>query len=275
MNAELLAVTDQQYHEDPCDTPSLSATCAHTLLSRSPFHAWLEHPKLGGKRRKATRAMGTGTLFHSFVLGETSGAIVVVDAADYKTKAAQQAKADAVEQGKTPILIAEYQDAQIGASKIREKLARRGILLDGTSEVKIKWHHGPVACRAALDHVLEAKVFDLKITNSADPETIRKHIIAYGYDVQEAVYTEALAALRPELEGRVQFRFIFAEPEPPYCVTVVRTDASLRRLGGMKWERACRLWRRCLDSDQWPEYEEGELVVSAKPWDIEREESAA
>jgi hypothetical protein len=79
----------QDYHADPCVSPSLSQSIAHTLVTLSPRHAWLEHPRLGGQKRKATKAMDEGSILHRLLLGEGVD-VGVIHEDDYKTKAARE-----------------------------------------------------------------------------------------------------------------------------------------------------------------------------------------
>ncbi len=86
MAANILNVTEAAYHADPCDRPSLSHSIAHTLVSESPRHAWIEHPRLGGNReRVSTRAMDDGAILHRLLLGEGAGFEMVM-ADDWRTK---------------------------------------------------------------------------------------------------------------------------------------------------------------------------------------------
>lgn len=275
MTAALLHCTEAEYHADPCDTPSLSASTAHTLLSRSPYHAWLEHPKLGGQRREQTRAMGGGTLVHALVIGAPNGELEIIDAADYKTKAAREARDAARAAGRTPILLHEHMAAELAAIRIRERMAAKGIVFDGQSEVKVSWSeggdYGLVRCRGMLDHVKGNTIYDLKTISSADLRTITRHMGEYGYDVQRAAYLGAWEELHPELAGSLDFVFVFCETEPPYLVTPVRVDGMRAELGSMKWRRAVRTWEHCLRTNHWPDYSEGIATISARPWELDEE----
>ena len=58
-----------EYHADPCPEPSLSASVARTLIDRSPLHAWMQHPKLGGQQEEKPAArMSLGSAAHSVIL---------------------------------------------------------------------------------------------------------------------------------------------------------------------------------------------------------------
>jgi hypothetical protein len=65
-------VTPEEYHKD-LDGPTLSQSTAHTLIARSPYHAWLYHPRLGGKQREATKEMDLGAIVHELLLGKGRG----------------------------------------------------------------------------------------------------------------------------------------------------------------------------------------------------------
>ena len=46
-------VTAKDYHADCCESVSLNSTIAKILVSQSPKHAWLKHPRLGGAKPEA------------------------------------------------------------------------------------------------------------------------------------------------------------------------------------------------------------------------------
>ena len=67
MKAQLLEMTADDYHADKIgDVPTLSASIAQRLVTRSPLHAWTHHPRLGGATRKnakaPTKEMDRGTI---------------------------------------------------------------------------------------------------------------------------------------------------------------------------------------------------------------------
>ena len=235
------------YHSDCCSRPSLSASIAHRLLSASPYHAWLAHPKLGGVRREPTREMERGTIIHGIVLGQPDE-LVVIQAADYRTKAAQQQRDDARANGMTPILASEYDGIVTAAYAIGDALRAEGIELSGQSEAVAVWEEqtasGPILCRGMMDHVLQerALIYDLKTCSSAHPKAIQRSIIDHGYDVQWAAYTSAFRKLRPDLAGREQFVWLFVEELPEgspqrVALTVAKPSGLMRELGEWKWRR--------------------------------------
>ena len=276
--ARILAVSPAEYHADPCETPSLSASIAKMLIEKSPKHAWLAHPKLGAHSFESTQAMDDGSVIHKLILGKGVD-IVEVDAEDFKTKAAREIRDAAKDAGKIPVLVSRMDELRVAADAIKAQLVDFGIELSGQSELAATWTEEAgmsgeyIQCRCMFDHVIlnRASVFDVKKIVSADPETIARQMYSLGYDVQWAAYTGAVRALKPEHVGREQFTFIFCEIEPPYSVTPVRPDGQFRQIGTARWERAKELWHRCLKTGKWPGYTESILSVSPPGWAIARE----
>lgn len=274
----VLAMDPAEYHRDEFfDVPTLSASTATTIVTRSPLHAYLRHPRLGNAPRETTPAQERGTLVHSMVLG-VGPRVAVIEANDYRTKAAQEARDAAREAGDIPMLSREWDDVQAMVSAIQANIQALGFTLDGESEAVALWEEqsqaGPVKVRGMMDHLFleQGIVLDLKTCRNAHPSEIAKHMIRYGYDVQWAAYTSALRHLRPDLAGREQMLFLFVESEAPYCVTPCKPDGSMRELGEARWARAVETWSRCLESGRWPAYSDVVMDIAAPAWALQQEE---
>lgn len=264
-----------EYFADPCAAPSLSASIAHVLDSESPLHAWSRHPRLGAVARKPTKTFDRGSLAHALLLG-TGKDVEIIKADDFKTKAAQTARDAARVEGKIPVLFADYEEALLTAEKLRKKFADLDIVLDGESEVTALWTEKArngceVQCRGMIDHLKLPTIYDLKSIRSAKPEMCRKHAEAYGYDIQRAAYVSAVERIKPELEGRVEFVFVFFELEPPFAVTPIRMSGAFRQLGTRAWKRSVDSWERCLRTNRWPAYVDGIVSLEPSPWTLARD----
>lgn len=265
----------EQYFADPCAVPSLSASIAKVIDEESPLHAWTRHPRLGGMKRKATNAMNNGSLSHALLLGKGKD-IEVIDASDYRTKAAQQARDAASEAGKIPVLADAYEEAREASDTIRQRFAEKGIVLDGASELSAFWTERlldgtEVQCRGMLDHMTLPRIVDVKSTKSAKPDACRRSIETYGYAIQHAAYVSAVEHIRPDLAGRVDFIFAFYETEPPFDVVPVRLSGAFRQLGERAWKRAVETWERCLRTAKWPGYVSGVIELEPSPWTLTRD----
>jgi hypothetical protein len=278
MSARILECSTVEYLNDPLPTPSLSSSLAHTLISRSPLHAFLQHPKLGGRPRRPSHEMDVGSLVHSLLLERGKG-VEIIEADDWRKKTAKAAREAARQEGLIPVLRKTYDATFAASTVIRENLRKRGIAFTGRSELVVAWEessgYGPVQCRAQIDHVQidRGRIIDVKTCDSAKPEACAKHTVDYGYAIQHAAYTRAVGRLHPELLGKLDFIFVFCEVAPPYAVTAARLDGSLREIGDNQWGRAVEMWGHCLRTGKWPAYTADDEIVNleAPPWVIARE----
>lgn len=282
MIARLLNLTPEQYYAgEGADRPYLSYSIAKRLLGQSPLHAWTFHPLLGKQTRAGTKAMEEGDLLHALLLGDGSKQIDVIDAKDFRTNAAREARDNAIASGFTPVLRKHYDALVSRLDTIRDNLAAAGVVLEGASEQSFEWEEETddgalVLCRARMDKVLldSGLIIDVKKSENAHPDLCGKHVVDYGYDIQRAAYTRALQAVRPDLAGRIEMRFPFIELKPPYAVSCLPFSGMLRAMGEMKWRRAINLWHRCVTTKTWPGYATtGQL--DCKPWQVDAEAAAA
>src|SRR6266511_2450982 len=98
-----LSIAD--YLADPAPEPSLSSSLAHLLLTASPRHAWMQHPRLNANaepRESATLDLGKAA--HAVVLEGKEEIIEIIHADSYRTKGAQAARLKARAMGKIPLL---------------------------------------------------------------------------------------------------------------------------------------------------------------------------
>lgn len=276
-SARILDIPDREYRADVGDVPSLSQSCAHILLTKSPLHAWNDHPKLGNNRvEESTQAKDDGTLMHKLILGKGTD-IALIPADDYRTSAAKELRDAARNAGKLPVLERKYMEAAQAAKVIRENIAQYAIKFTGQSEVAAEWfedgEHGPVRCRGRFDHVdFDAGVIlDLKKARSAHPKAAARSMIDYGAHIQHAAYSSALEKLRPDHLGRTDFIFLFVEMDAPYAVLPARPDGAMRELGQMAWDRAVKIWERCLRMNRWPAYVDSITTLAPPPWMLTEE----
>jgi ATP-dependent exoDNAse (exonuclease V) beta subunit len=293
--AEILDVTEQEYHADPCEVPSLSSSIAKLMVEESPEKAWTAHPRLGGVARRnepvieldepdeskpepkrSSKAMDAGKVVHRLLLGRGAD-FVGVDAKDWRTNAAKEARKAAEAEGKVALLKERLAGLRRAADAIGERLDREfNIRFAGRSEVVVTWRErvfltddAEVVCRGMFDHLFleEATVIDLKTCYSANPDDCAKAISDHGYHIQRGAYTSALRKLVPAMAGHEDFINVFAELKPPYAVFPTRMDGNFRKIGDVLWQHAVRRWHECTQSGKWPGYADGQIaVVSPKTW---------
>ncbi|NDC55607.1 MAG: hypothetical protein EBZ69_02165 [Alphaproteobacteria bacterium] len=254
------------YHADPCPVASLNQSTAKLLLNASPLHAAAAHPRMGGQSRnrdyESDSPMVMGELVHAMVLGR-GRRIVRGDFDSYRTKAAQQWKAEAIEQGLLPVLDRQYRQAEKIAQSVGVEVWYD---LDRTAptEVVLIWQEGETWLRSMVDLLDEKNctVVDLKTTSSAiSRDRVDWTVIENGYDIQAAFIERGLNVLMPHLAGRWRFKFVQAEQHQPFGVLPIWLSESTMSFGRRRVEAAVSVWQMCMLSGEWPGYEPVEVTV--------------
>ncbi len=251
--------------------PRLSPSTAKVLLSRSPLHAWTQHRLGGAEETEDTDAKDQGSILDRLLLGAGPD-LVIVDANDWRTKAAQEARDAAKAAGKLPILRDKLRAHQDIVDAWKAQLVAHDVELLGKSQVKVDWESDGVPCRGKMDHLIIANggalVIDLKSVEDASQQAITRSVVNYGWDIQGAAYVEGVEANHPELAGRVRFKLICGEKTRAnaYAINVVEFGGTMRELGERKWRRAKRIWGECLRTGEFPGYPG--LPIDATPWQL-------
>ena len=267
----------EQYHADPCATPSLSSSIAKVLLGKTPRHAFVTHPRLAPqeKRDEPNAGMRLGTAIHKLAIG-AGGRLHVIDAPDFKTKAAQEARAHAYAIHRTPVLVKEFDEADKIAEKVMEGVQRvsgaADMLRGGEPELVAIWREANGAmCRAMFDHFRldgdKALIDDLKTSgDDIGPGDIGRKIANMSYDVSAAFYERGVKALIPD--AKPLFRFLFVETDTPYEVLVTTLDGAASAIGHRKVRAAIHVWRNCQLADKWPGFPRSIVRAELPAWNM-------
>jgi len=260
-----------EYLADPCPAPSLNATTAHVLIERSPMHARWQHPKLNpGYVREESEHFDLGTAFHALCI-EGLERFEVVDAADWKTKAAQTARGEIRARGNIPLLppqrhrLHEMHRAVLGSGCYYSRLGG-GLAVP---ERTLVWTEatpraGQVWCRARPDWVESDLVVDLKTTSaSAHPAEWSRTLFSTGAHLQAAMIRRAWRRL---YQCEPEILFLIVETEPPYGVSLMGLDPEAQHVADTLVDGAIVTWGRCLESGDWPGYTHRVAYAELPPW---------
>lgn len=266
-------IAPEGYHRDPAPEPALSAGLAHTLLSRSPKHAWTESRRLNPNYRERQRdSFDLGTAVHDLWLRGREDLVLVIDANDWRTKAAQEQKAQAHEAGLTPLLAKDWQRVKQMTGALGEQLAERRddpplFAEGGKPEQTVVWQERGIWCRALIDWVHADLLCcdDLKsCAGSANPFAwCRTTLWTIGGDLQAAMHSRAIRAVTGK---RPQFRFLVCETREPYATSVVELAPASLEMADEKLDRAMDTWRECLATGTWPAYTKHVVAAEPPPW---------
>jgi hypothetical protein len=252
------------YHDDPAEQPSLSASIASLICSRSPRHAWAAHPKLNPDfARKAESKFDVGTAAHAILLEArpVEHVIEVVYADSWRTNDAKDRRDAARANGRVPLLEKDADAVVAMLDAAHSQLDAMDLapmpFTAGKSEQTLIWQEGDVTCRALVDWLRDdfTAIDDYKTTSaSADPERWTRTLFTIGADVQTAFYLRGLARVTGEIDTRRELRYFVQETYPPYALSVISLGPDVLAVGESKVKHAIRRWSECMASSEWPGY---------------------
>jgi hypothetical protein len=263
------------YHADPVPGGSLSSGGARLLLEPGG------PAKFAYRRGKEFHSptFDLGKAAHTMALG-VGASIAVVNAKDWKTKAAQQARDQAHEDGATPLLVADYQRVLAMADAVKAHPLAGGLLAAGHPELSMFWVDKPtgVWCRSRPDWKTTDRhgrllLVDLKTCEKADTDSIAKSVANYGYDQQAAWYSNGAINLDlAEDDEDMAFLFVFVEKSPPHLVHVVQLDADAMLRGRRRNRRALELYAQHDAAGVWPGHPTDAITDITLPFWATRED---
>jgi len=268
----LYDIPADRYHEDPVGVPSLSSSLAKLLIERSPRHCWTEHPRLNPAFERADAGkFDIGRAAHRLLLEGIDDA-VVIDANDWRTKAAQEQRDAAYAAGRTPLLRDQYERVVVMVQQVRAQLIGHRDAADaftaGRGEQTLVWQEAGVWCRCLLDWLPDDRTRpydDLKTTAAAaHPDLWQRTAFNLGFDLQASFYRRGIRAVLGIDQPR--FRFVVAETAPPHALCVIEMTPATLDLADRKVDAALDLWRWCLERDDWPGYPAMTCLIEPPPW---------
>lgn len=248
------------YINDPVCEPSLNASIAHTLLTQTPAHARLAHPRLTKQQdRDESSRLDLGTIAHALLLDDDASRVVVIEADDWKKKDTREQRDAARAEGKLPILAKEYEQVIEMVETAQGWITNSEIASDFESaipEQTLIWQEADIWLRCRPDKATPdwRVVFDYKTcAGTAHPAVWAKSsMVRYGYDLQAAINLRGVKAL--DLAERTTFVFLVQELDPPYAISIVSLAPAWLSLANDKLLIAMSLWKGCTRKNKWPGY---------------------
>jgi hypothetical protein len=278
----------QAYFDDPCPAPSLNQSTIKVLIERSPLHAMWQHPQLAPpvaddeEAEKYVKAQAIGNAAHALMLGRGKR-VQVFDFKAFRKDAEKEARDEAFAAGNVPILKKHMVDAEAMVHAARAQLDHheaKDAFTDGHAEVVLAWQEDGLWFRQMVDWLSTdlRTVTDYKTTGmSVAPHVLGMRMVDAGWDIQAAMAERALNILDPKNAGRRRFLFVPQENEKPHALNVVEMGEAALTMGRKKIDAAVAIWRRCMETGQWPAYPP-RIIVPEYPsyketqW-LEREEN--
>jgi hypothetical protein len=270
-----LGTPEERYHDDPCPDPSLSASVAKIAAQKALSKARAAHPRLrlpdypedpdsDDGERSPTWYMEVGSAVHSLSLGWGQDP-VEVPVPNWRKKDAQELRALLRAERKIPLLTKHYDLAYRMAAKLRP------ILIDLMGE-----DFAPEAMACAKDHEHGfwtrslsdgastdlRQIVEVKTTQmDASPRAAQRTVNRNNNQFQAAFHLRTLDSLDPEGRGKRRYNWVYQEFAYPYEVCTLHPDPALLSAGDEEVEMAMRLWRRALETGEWPGYPRKSISV--------------
>lgn len=257
------------YHGNCCDAPSLSNSGAVVLTEECPAAFWHAYLRPDAERENK-REFDMGTAGHLAMLepDEWDARVAIVDADDFKTKAAREARDEAYAAGKTPLL-PKHRDAvkAMSAALFSHPLAGKAFT-GGKAEQSYFWRDAEtgVWLKCRPDYVADSGVYmaDFKTTTNAHPRAFERTAFNLGYYRQAAWYLDGVATVTGA-EPR-DFWFVVQEIAPPHLVAVYRFDERAIEWGRLQNRHAINLFAECVRANRWPGYGERAMTIKLPSW---------
>jgi hypothetical protein len=268
-------ISPDAYHADPAETPSLSASVAKILLTSSPAHARAAHPRLNPDLVRETDAkFDLGNVCHSLMLQGIEAA-KVLGYPDWRTAAAKKDREQARQHGLIPMLAHHWEAVEAMVKATHTWIAALEVdplpFTAGQPEQTLVWEDNGVMCRARLDwlHDDYTIVDDYKTTSaSASPKPWSdRTMYGIGGDLQAAFY---IRGVRAHTGVTPKFRFVVQETAAPFALSVIEIGSDVLAIGDAKVDRALAIWKRCLETDEWPSYQPTAYRAELPPWEESR-----
>ena len=263
MSSVLADMPNEEYQAHP----ALSSSGAKKLLLPS-CPAIFDWERQHGEEHK--REYDLGSAAHTLLLGSGPEPFVI-DAADYKTKAAREQRDAAYERGDVPLLPHEFDAVQEMVAAVRNHATAGELFSEGKAEVSLFWTDPAtgVPCRARPDWLRDDAIVDLKTTNSVAPQHIAKSVADFSYHVQAALYLAG--AIHLELIPAIApFYFVFLSKNPPHLVKVVELDDTALKIGHERMSLALEIFRDCTESGIWPDFGSEIELISLPAYEVRR-----
>jgi hypothetical protein len=241
-------VTNSAYHADP----ALGSTSLKTLATKTPAHYQYDrtHPKFSD-------AFTLGTAAHSLILEDDTSSIEIVEADNWLTKAAKEAKSGALAAGRQPLLSKEWAQVKAMRDAVMAHKQARELFTGHKAEESVFWKEDSLTLKCRPDAWKPGQLVDLKTTVNADPREFGKTAHNFGYHQSAAHYIDGVKAATGE---ELPFTFVLVEKTAPYLVSVVELDWEAIELGRALNDRAKRIFRECVTTNNWPGYPAAEPI---------------
>jgi hypothetical protein len=242
-----------EYRGQPADAISMASSDAMTLTDSTPAHLQAKWADDSDDSKEAD----LGTIIHTLILEphRKEASIAIIDAADWKTKAAQTARDDARAAGLTPILPKHLKQAEGAVAAVAAHPVAAQLLSKGAAEQS--WFAKDKATglylKARTDFFTTDRIIlDLKSVASAAPDFLQRRVYDGGWFQQSPWYCDVVE--RVDGSPAKGYAWIIVEQKPPHSVVVRMPTNTMLAHGHRLNQRAFATFAQCVKRNEWPSY---------------------
>jgi exodeoxyribonuclease VIII len=124
------------------------------------------------------------------------------------------------------------------------------------AEQSIFWHDEftQVLLKCRPDAWAPTMIIDLKTTNDASPDSIRRDMASYGYHIQAAMIIDGIQAVANETI--TDFVLLAIEKKPPYAIGTYPIGKEAIEVGRTEYLDLVNCYKRHEENNDWPSYQE-------------------
>lgn len=253
-------MSEAEYHAHP----AFSSSKAKAILDSPARFKW----EYVDGNREQKKAFDVGSAVHAKVLG-TGYPVAVLNFANYRTGAAQAARDKARAAGQIPMLKHEMKPIDdMAEAVLAHPMARKLFELAGDSEASVFAEHMGIELKCRFDHLAAERpiAVDLKTTSDgASPHGFARSAAKYRYHVQRGHY---LDVLKRATDRDAEMVFVVVETAAPHLVGVYQLTRDFADMGEAEALEARDIYKRCMDTGEWPGYSQAISLVDAPMWAV-------
>ena len=255
-------VTDIESMAEYQARKAVSAGFLWRMVNDCPAQAYWESCFNPASVREEARHFDDGIALHCAVLEPhlLARQIVEIDADNYRTKAAQEARDRAYLDGRTPMLASDWAKVQEMRLAIERSDAAELFFGDGQSEVSYTWEWDGVPCKARADRIAGGHLIDLKTAVSASPRAFQRAMIRDGHHLRAAWYIDGWQEQGRDDGGGLppprDYLFVVVAKLAPHLVSIFPLSERAIEKGRLLYRKGLATFRQCQETGVWPGYGE-------------------
>lgn len=261
-------ISNEEYHRGPGLSKSGLA-----LLSKNPRHYQARYID-GVEQKEPTKAMKIGQATHTYVLEHSlfSRQYMIDPKLPKRSNADKAAWEQWQKQHRGVTLLTEDDMCLVTGmgDAVMSNGRAKALLFDtpGAPEMSLYAEINGVLVKCRPDYLTNRSIIiDLKTAEDASPDGFMRAVYNNKLYVQAALYCDICKALG--LPG--DFLFIVVEKSKPYSVAIYKASDRMIELGRMEYMRGLEIYKQCLSSAIWPDYNNGDIVALDLPVWAERQ----